>query len=372
MDASTPLATTSTALSQPVNALRKIIHCDCDCFYASVEMRDDPSIVGRPVAVGGSSDRRGVIATCNYEARRYGVHSAMPTAVAHRLCPDLLVIPTNMEKYREVAGQIHRIFADFTDLVEPLSLDEAYLDVSGVEHCRGSASLMAEEIRRRVRSELGITISAGVAPNKFLAKVASDWNKPDGLTVIAPDQVAEFVRQLPVKRIPGVGKVTAENLSRLGIENCEQLQTWKVEDLVQHFGKFGRRLYDCARGQDDRPVKVVRQRKSVSVERTFADDIADPQKAAVALAELVTRLQQRVGDSRSTPVRGIFVKLKSCDFQLTTVDHRLEEAAWAQSQFLPLLEQAWERLQRPVRLIGAGVRFADRAPVTKQLSLFSS
>ncbi|QQD19663.1 DNA polymerase IV [Spongiibacter nanhainus] len=366
------LSSATTSLGLQGDASRKIIHCDCDCFYASVEMRDDPSIVGRPVAVGGSSDRRGVIATCNYEARRYGVHSAMPTATAHRLCPDLLVIPTNMEKYREVAGQIHRIFADFTDLVEPLSLDEAYLDVSGVEHCRGSASLMAEEIRRRVRSELGITISAGVAPNKFLAKVASDWNKPDGLTVIAPDQVAEFVRQLPVKRIPGVGKVTAENLSRLGIENCEQLQAWKVEDLVQHFGKFGRRLYDCARGQDGRPVKVARQRKSVSVERTFADDIADPKKAAVALTELVTRLQQRVGDSRSAPVKGIFVKLKSCDFQLTTVDHRLEQATWAQDQFLPLLEQAWERLQRPVRLIGAGVRFADRTPVTKQLSLFAS
>lgn len=353
-------------------ATRKIIHCDCDCFYASVEMRDDPSLRGRPLAVGGASDRRGVIATCNYEARRYGVHSAMPSAVAKRLCPDLLVIPPDMDKYRLVAGQIRAVFADFTELIEPLSLDEAYLDVTGLDHFQGSASRMANAIRQRVKTELGITISAGAAPNKFLAKVASDWNKPDGLMVIAPDQVAEFVLRLPVKCIPGVGKVTASHLSTMGIEYCEQLQTWTAEALVQRFGKFGQRLYECARGIDDRPVKVERRRKSVSVERTFSEDIADPKKAVEALDELLLRLQRRVGEATDTPIKGVFVKLKSCDFQLTTVDQRLEECCWRRDDFVPLLEQAWSRLQRPIRLIGAGIRFVDRDPVTQQLPLFAN
>ena len=180
--------------------MRKIIHCDCDCFYASVEMRDDPALRGVPLAVGGASDRRGVIATCNYEARSYGVRSAMPSAHAMRLCPSLVVIPPNFEKYRAAAYQVREIFHRYTDLVEPLSLDEAYLDVSDSEHFQGSATLIARAIREAVSQEVGITISAGVAPNKFLAKVASDWDKPDGLTTITPDQVEAFVSALPVRR----------------------------------------------------------------------------------------------------------------------------------------------------------------------------
>ena len=205
---------------QPAQVQRKIIHCDCDCFYASVEIRDDPSLAGLPVAVGGSPERRGVITTCNYVAREYGVHSAMPSAHARRLCPGLVILPPDFDKYRAASRQIRQIFYDYTDLVEPLSLDEAFLDVSAASACHGSATLIARDIRRRVRAEVGITISAGVAPNKFLAKVASDWNKPDGDFVVLPEQVDAFVAALPVRRISGVGKATAERLSGMGVSIC--------------------------------------------------------------------------------------------------------------------------------------------------------
>ena len=189
--------------------MRKIIHCDCDSFYASVEMRDDPRLRGIPIAVGGSASRRGVIATCNYEARAYGVRSAMASAYAKKLCPELLIVPGRMSVYREVSQAIQAIFADYTPLIQPLSLDEAYLDVTDSQACRGSATLMAKEIRQRVRDTQGITVSAGVAPNKFIAKIASDWNKPDGLKVVLPDQVEDFLRDLPVSRLHGVGRKTA-------------------------------------------------------------------------------------------------------------------------------------------------------------------
>ncbi|RYE89516.1 MAG: DNA polymerase IV, partial [Oxalobacteraceae bacterium] len=196
-----------------VNApFRKIIHCDCDCFYASVEMRDDPSLVGHPLAVGGRANQRGVVATCNYEARAYGIHSAMATAQAMKLCPELIVIPPSMEKYRLASRQIMDIYRSYTELVEPLSLDEAYLDVTDSPHCKGSATLIAQEIRQRIVETVGITASAGVAPNKFVAKIASDWHKPDGLCLVRPDEVDGFVAVLPVKKLHGVGKVTTAKL----------------------------------------------------------------------------------------------------------------------------------------------------------------
>ena len=194
--------------TEVTKSTRKIIHCDCDCFYAAVEMRDDPSLVNLPIAIGGKSDRRGVVATCNYKARHFGVHSAMPTGQALKLCPDLVVIPGTMAKYRETALQIRQIFYRYTDKVEPLSLDEAYLDVTDCTECQGSATLIAQQIRAQIATEVGVTASAGVAPNKFLAKVASDLNKPDGQFVITPEEVDDFVQKLEVKRIFGVGKVT--------------------------------------------------------------------------------------------------------------------------------------------------------------------
>ena len=223
--------------------MRKIIHCDCDSFYASVEMRDDASLRELPIAVGGSASRRGVIATCNYEARKYGLHSAMPMAQALRLCPDLVVVPTNMEKYRVESQRVQSIFYEYTDLVEPLSLDEAFLDVSECKQHQGSATRIAEEIRNRVREEVGITISAGIAPNKFLAKIASDWKKPDGQFTVTPQDIDAFMIELPVAKIFGVGSVTAKKMSAMNIHTCGDLQQIAASELAKRFGKFGTRLH---------------------------------------------------------------------------------------------------------------------------------
>ncbi|RNL61534.1 DNA polymerase IV [Zhongshania marina] len=337
--------------------MRKIIHCDCDCFYASVELRDDPSLQGRPIAVGGAADRRGVVATCNYEARAFGIHSAMPTASAMRRCPELIVLTPRMEKYREVALQIREIFGRYTSEIEPLSLDEAYLDVSNCSDFQGSATRIAQAIRRQVRGEVGITISAGVAPNKFLAKVASDWDKPDGLTVITPAQVDEFVLGLPVKKIHGVGKVMAARMAEHEIYSCADLRVRSLEELLTLFGKFGHQLYDYARGIDERLVKPHRERKSLSVETTFAQDIVGVDAAKAAVSDLFVELEKRLRRAGDKRFSGAFVKLKSADFRQTTIDRR-HDGELSLALFEGLLEEAWPRMAAALRLIGIGVRFS--------------
>jgi DNA polymerase-4 len=347
---------------------RKIIHCDCDCFYASVEMRDDPSLRGRPLAVGGRPDQRGVIATSNYEARRFGIHSAMATAQAMKLCPELLLIPPNMEKYRIASRQIMDIYRDYTELVEPLSLDEAYLDVSDSPHCKGSATLIAQEIRRRIFETVGITASAGVAPNKFVAKIASDWNKPDGLLLVRPEEVDAFVAALPVKKLHGVGKVTAAKMKSLGVETCADLRTWNMAKLQEHFGSFGARLYDLSRGIDYREVNPVRERKSISTEETYTPDVPDLPACLALLPELIEHLQGRIKRNNAEKfINKLFVKLKFSDFQQTTV----ECVGYAPNLaiYSHLMETGWLRASRPVRLLGVGVRLSDTEQV-EQLSLF--
>jgi DNA polymerase-4 len=352
-----------------VNAhVRKIIHCDCDCFYASVEMRDDPSLRGRPLAVGGRADQRGVIATCNYEARRYGIHSAMATAQAVKLCPALILIPPNMEKYRVASRQIMDIYRDYTDLVEPLSLDEAYLDVTNSPHCKGSATLIAQEIRRRIFETVGITASAGVAPNKFVAKIASDWNKPDGLFLVRPGEVDAFVAALPVKKLFGVGKVTAAKLHSLGAQTCGDLRDWHVDKLQQHFGSFGGRLYDLCRGIDYRDVNPVRERKSISTEETYTPDVPDLAGCLALLPDLYEHLLGRIKRNNAEKfINKLFVKIKFADFQRTTV----ECVGYAPNMetYRRLMETGWLRASRPVRLLGVGVRLSDTETV-EQLSLF--
>lgn len=347
---------------------RKIIHIDADCFFAAVEMRDNPALRHQAIAVGGDPDQRGVISTCNYAARAFGVHSAMPSKTALRLCPHLLLLPHRFDAYRAASQAMRQIFTDYTELVEPLSLDEAFLDVSDTGHLGGSATLIAEEIRRRVQAEVGITVSAGVAPNKFLAKVASDWRKPDGLCVIAPAQVADFVAALPVARIFGVGKVTAAHLSRLGVVTCGDLQAFSLVTLVEQFGGFGQRLYDLCRGRDERPVRVERVRKSLSVEHTFAEDLRDSAaclgKVPALCAELAARLAKLDADARPGKA---FVKVKFADFTGTT----LERAGMPPTPetFAQLLAEALTRKALPVRLLGLGVRF--QAPqLEQQLDLF--
>ena len=339
--------------------MRKIIHCDCDCFYAAVEMRDDPSLKNLPIAIGGKSDRRGVVATCNYKARQYGVHSAMPTGQALKLCPDLVVIPGTMAKYREAAQQIRQIFYRYTDKVEPLSLDEAYLDVTDCTECQGSATLIAQEIRQVIAKEVGVTASAGIAPNKFLAKVASDLNKPDGQFVITPDNVDGFVEKLEVKRIFGVGKVTNEKMRRLGIITCGDLQQRSVIELVDKFGLFGKRLHDLSFGRDDREVNANSRRKSLSVENTFSDDLADLQACQDKLPNLLVELRSRLRRIDSDYlVTKQFIKMKFNDFTATTVERQMVKNLPIES-FENLCNEAWERSDLPVRLLGIGVRFVD-------------
>lgn len=333
----------------------KFIHCDCDCFFAAIEMRDDSALRGLPVAVGGAQDRRGVIATCNYEARQYGVHSAMASSTALRLCRDLIIIPPNMEKYVVASQEVGEIFRAYTDLIEPLSLDEAFLDVTDSTACKGSASLMAREIRQRVRTEVGITLSAGIAPNKFLAKVASEWNKPDGQFVVTPAMVPEFVRKLPVKNIHGVGRVTARKMQLLGIDTCGDMQQFSQPQLLEMFGSFGERLYQLCRGQDERKIQTEHARKSISVEQTFAEDLVTVDQCLAMLPELFADLQRRIGNTRHEVAVGKqFVKLKFNNFVSTTVEH----VAFAPDLdgYRKLCRTGFERGNKPVRLLGLGVR----------------
>ena len=338
-----------------------------------MEVRDDPSLRDLPIAIGGKSDRRGVVATCNYRAREYGVRSAMPTGQALRLCPDLVVVPGTMSKYRTAAHQIREIFYRYTDKVEPLSLDEAYLDVTDCTECHGSATLIAQEIRQVIAREVGVTASAGVAPNKFLAKVASDLNKPDGQYVITPSEVDAFVVGLDVKRLFGVGKVTSDRLRRLGIETCGDLRQRSVVELVEQFGVFGLRLHDLSFGRDDREVKSDSRRKSLSVERTYSDDLADLPACLRKVPDLLVELRSRLRrvDADYLVIKQV-VKMKFNDFTSTTVERQVVKGLPIEA-FEELCIQAWERGGRPVRLIGVGVRFVDTRDEGRavQLELFT-
>ncbi|KAA0013675.1 DNA polymerase IV [Billgrantia pellis] len=345
---------------------RKILHADCDCFYAAVEMRDNPALREVPLAIGGRAEGRGVISTCNYPARAYGIHSAMPTARALRLCPHLTLLPGDFDRYREASRQLLAIFQELTTIVEPLSLDEAFLDVSDVTRFSGSATWMARWLKAECLRRVGITVSVGAAPTKFLAKIASDWEKPDGLTVIAPTQVDDFLRELPVTKLHGVGPATAKRLEALEIATCSDLQRIPIERLLQEFGKFGRRLFELARGIDDRPVRVERERKSISAEVTFASDLQSLIQCRAELGPLCQRLEARIARHGEPPLAGAFVKVRFDDFTLTTLDSR--GASPSLDTYFSLLEQAWARRKRPVRLLGVGVRLVSE-DARRQLSL---
>ena len=304
---------------------RKIIHIDCDCYYAALEMRDFPYLQGRPVAVGGAGPRS-VLSTCNYEARSFGIHSAMPTSRAFTLCPQLVVQPHRFEVYRAVSEQMHRIFARFTDKIEPLSLDEAFLDVTDSTWFGGSATLLAEHIRQEIFQELGITVSAGVGPNKFIAKICSDWNKPNGLFVVTPAQVDAFLTELPVRKINGVGKKLTHRLATMGVQTCGDLRQWPLPKLIQYFGKSGLWLHQRAQGIDNRPVGRAGLRKSLSIEHTFATDLAGESDCLAELKGLYQALQTRMAKKQLPPIKSLFVKVRFNDFSTTTM-----ERAWALS-----------------------------------------
>ncbi len=337
---------------------------------AAVEMRDNPDYRGRPLAVGGHEKQRGVLSTCNYEARKFGVRSAMPTGQALKLCPHLLVVPGRMSVYKDVSRKIHAIFQRYTKVIEPLSLDEAYLDVTDVELCHGSATLIAQSIRRDIWNELELTASAGVAPVKFLAKVASDINKPNGQFVVTPDEVQSVVDKLPLEKIPGVGKVSLEKLHQAGFFVCEDIKNTDYRELLLRFGRLGASLWKKSHGIDNREVVVERERKSVGVERTFSQNISSYDECWKVIEEkLYPELDVRL--TKASPERAIIkqgIKVKFADFQLTTIEHihpKLEL-----EDFKSLLSEVLKRQKgREIRLLGLSVMLKPEEQV-RQLSFF--
>jgi len=334
---------------------RKIIHIDMDAFFASVEIRDNPRLQNKPVAVGGGASARGVISTCNYEARRYGVRSAMPSAEALRRCPKLILVPGRMSVYEEVSAQVRTIFSRYSHLVEPLSLDEAYLDVTNSMWCKGSATLIAEKIRAEIEIVTGLTASAGIAPNKFLAKISSDENKPNGQFVITPEQASDFAARLPLRRIPGVGPRTAERLAEHGLYTGQDVLEKTPECLGRWLGKFGPVLHQRAQGIDERPVLSHRERRSVAVEVTLPSDLTSQSACFDVLRGLLRELSKRLA---GRPFKSAQVKLRFHDFQQTTVTQK--------SQFIDLgllysiLSAAYQRGNgRRVRLVGISVALAS-------------
>lgn len=343
--------------------MRKIIHVDMDCFYAAVETKYRPELKGKPLAIGGPPQSRSVLCTANYEARKFGVKAAMPSSMAVRKCPHLILVPPNFDLYRKESQAVRRIFERFTDKIEPLSLDEAYLDVTDSKHFYGSATLIAQEVRRLIFYETGLTASAGIAPNKFLAKVASDWNKPNGQFVVTPDQVDRFVRQLKVEKIFGVGKVTASKMHELGLVTCQDLRAFGLEKLSYHFGSRGHDLYELSQGIDRREVKTSDIRKSLTVEETYPKDLVYLDEILGQLLGLYDDWYQRmIGyqdkckvQNRPCEISGYVVKLKYFDFKSSTHECSGKELPTLM-QFKKLMENLWLKRAAPVRLIGLGVR----------------
>ena len=332
---------------------RKIIHVDMDAFYASVEQRDNPELRGKPVAVGGSS-KRGVVAAASYEARAFGVRSAMPSVTAQRRCPDLIFAKPRFEVYRSVSRQIRDIFARHTDAIEPLSLDEAYLDVTVDKQGIGSAVKIAKAIRAAIREETGLTASAGVSYNKFIAKLASDQNKPDGLCIILPDQGAEFVAKLPVRRFHGVGPRTAEKMAKLGIETGADLACLSEQWLEQHFGSFSHYLFKAARGIDDRQVNPSRERKSLGGELTYFEDKRSDEDLRAALDEIIEIVWDRI-IRYETQGRTLVLKARFSDFRTITRSRSPGHVIAHKAEFAELGHQLLAQIlpaEMGIRLLG--------------------
>jgi len=351
--------------------LRKIIHVDMDAFYASVEQRDDPTLLTKPVVVGGKPDSRGVVCAASYEARKFGIHSAMPMTEAFRRCPQAVFLPVNIPKYHEISLQIRQIFMTYTPIVEPLSLDEAFLDVTGSTSLFGSANTIGLTIKQRIQQELNLTASVGVASNKFLAKLASDLQKPDGFVVVQPNRVQEFLDPLSVERIWGVGKKTAEQLDKLAIKTVRDLRRLEKEYLTQLFGVLGSQLYQLAQGIDDRPVESDRVAKSIGRETTFATDIVDQDLLETELLKLAVDIGRRL---RKQAFRGktVTLKVRYDDFRTVTRSQTLSQATDLDDviykEACKLLSEV--SLKGPLRLIGVTLHnLTDK--LERQLSLFS-
>lgn len=339
-----------------MNTERRIIHIDMDQFFAAVEQRDQPALRGLPVAVGHDGPR-GVVSTASYEARRFGVHSAQSIQVAKRLCPQLIIVEPHFQKYKAVSQQIRDIFHDYTDLVEPLSLDEAFLDVTVNKPGMELAVDIARQIKQRILDTTGLTASAGVSYCKMLAKIASDWRKPNGLTVVHPDRALDFIGRLDIRKIWGVGPRTLEKMHYMGIFTGADLRRVSLHHLTEEFGKMGHVFYDFARGIDERPVISEWERKSVSCERTFETDISQPSQVTIALYHTVLELVERIAKS-GFEGRTLTLKVKFQDFQQITRSITVDRLLLSKDDILPLAKQLMHGVdfrQHPIRLLGLGV-----------------
>lgn len=357
--------------------VRKIIHIDMDAFFAAVEQRDFPQYRNKPVIVGGKPDSRGVVSTCSYEARRYGVHSAMPSSHAFRLCPQAIFVTPRFDAYQEASNAIRKIFAQYTSLIEPLSLDEAYLDVSDISLCKGSATLMAQEIKEKIKQKTQLTASAGVSYNKFLAKIASDMDKPDGLYLITPEQGAEFAANLAVQKFHGIGLATYKKMQALGIKTGRDLQEYSLPLLRQHFGKTGDYYYNICRGIDLRPVNSQRVSQSIGVENTFPEDIQNLDEIIFQLRQLLTQALERLAE-KNLNARTLTVKIKYHNFVQITRSRTVSCSLLTASEevllslLLSLLKNT-EAGKRKIRLLGVSLSSLEKPSAFvqyRQLDLF--
>ena len=350
----------------------KIIHVDMDQFFAAVEQRDHPELKGKPIAVGHDAER-GVVSTASYEARRFGVHSAQSILVAKRLCPQLIIVEPHFQRYKEVSAQLHEVFHDYTDLVEPISLDEAFLDVTENKKGMELGVDIARELKQRILAMTGLTASAGVSYCKFLAKIASDWRKPDGLTVIHPDRALDFIAQLKVEKIWGVGQKTAEKMHRMGIFTGLDLRNTSLSRLTQEFGKMGQVFHDFSRGIDNRPVVSEWERKSVSCEQTFETDISENAAVTIHLyhtvLELVRRIEKNDFEGRTLTLKVKFAHARQYaefhEFQQITRSITVDHVLRTKDEILPLAKQLMQSVEfhsHPIRLLGLGVSNQKASP----------
>jgi len=332
--------------------VKKIIHIDMDAFYASVEQMDNPDLQEKPVAVGGGSNR-GVVAAASYEARKYGVRSAMPGKIAKRLCPDLIFVKSRFDRYKELSLQIREIFFDYTDLVEPLSLDEAFLDVTENKKNISSATRLAKEIRTRIFNEVGLKASAGISINKFTAKIASDINKPNGQKTILPENVIAFLEELPIEKFFGIGKVTAKKMTGFGIFNGRDLKNQDLDFLIRNFGKQGKHFYEIVRGIQHSEVKPNRIRKSIAAERTFSIDLYNTDQIKVKLNSIAEELEKRIqkGDAQG---KTLTLKLKYNNFKIQTRSKTVDEYVKTKKEILKIVNELLVQspIENPVRLVG--------------------
>ncbi len=333
---------------------RKIIHVDMDAFYASVEQRDNPEYKGKPVVVGGTPEQRGVVAACSYEARKFGIHSAMPAAQAYKKCPKAIFLKPRFTAYREVSAQIQDVFHQFTELVEPLSLDEAYLDVTNNQEFSGSATLIAKQIKKIIKEKTDLNASAGISYNKFLAKIASDMDKPDGLFLITPEQGPEFIKTLPIRKFHGIGKATEKRMNAVGIHTGNDLLQKSLNELVMKFGKAGHFYFDIARGIDLRPVNNKRERKSLGKETTFSEDIGDTGEMFKVLDELSNSVARSLFEKQLV-AKTITLKVKYADFESITRSRTIEKPTQSASNITKLVKELLKDTEagnRKVRLLG--------------------